>query len=193
MELILIRHGMTPGNLERRFVGSLDQPLAPQGEALARAVAPTLPPVEHLYVSPLTRCQQTAGLLWEGVERTTVPNLRETDFGPYEGKCHAELQDDPVYRRWLSGELSVGEPIEHCNRRAAAALEEIARDCAARGWKRAGVVAHGGLFMSMLSQFGVPRRAYYDWLFENCGGYRAELTADPLTLTVTGAVGKVRE
>ena len=46
--------------------------------------------------------------------------------------------------------------------------------------------------MSMLSQFGVPRRAYYDWLFENCGAYRAELTADPLTLTITGPVGKVR-
>lgn len=192
MELILIRHGTTPGNLERRFVGSLDQPLAPQGETLAREIAPTLPYVEHLYVSPLRRCQQTADLLWGGVARTTVSDLRETDFGPYEGKCHAELQDDPVYQRWLSGELTVGEPIENCNRRAAQALREIAADCAAKGWKRAAIVAHGGLFMSMLSQFGLPKRAYYDWLFENCGGYRAELRLDPLTLTVTGAVGKVR-
>ena len=36
MELLLMRHSITPGNLARRFVGSSDQPLAPEGEALAR-------------------------------------------------------------------------------------------------------------------------------------------------------------
>ena len=36
MELILMRHGTTQGNLERRFIGTLDVPLLPQGEELAR-------------------------------------------------------------------------------------------------------------------------------------------------------------
>ena len=31
MELILMRHGTTQGNLERRFIGTLDVPLLPQG------------------------------------------------------------------------------------------------------------------------------------------------------------------
>ena len=39
MELILIRHGTTQGNLERRFIGTLDVPLLPQGEELARREA----------------------------------------------------------------------------------------------------------------------------------------------------------
>lgn len=192
MELILVRHGMTTGNLERRFVGRLDQPLAPEGEALARAVAPTLPAVEFLYVSPLTRCRQTADILWPLVPRRTIPDLRETDFGPYEGKNHAELAGDPVYQRWLDGTLQVGEPIENCNARAARALAEIAADCAARGLQRAAVVGHGGVFMGMLSQFGLPKRDYYDWLLPNCGGYRARLVMEPLTLRVTGAVGGAR-
>ena len=34
MELIVIRHGTTQGNLERRFIGTLDMPLAPVGEGL---------------------------------------------------------------------------------------------------------------------------------------------------------------
>ena len=38
MELILIRHGTTQGNLEKRFIGTLDVPLLPQGEELARRV-----------------------------------------------------------------------------------------------------------------------------------------------------------
>ena len=63
MELILIRHGTTQGNKERRFIGVLDVPLAPEGEELARKVGPTLPEVDHVYRSPLLRCAQTADLL----------------------------------------------------------------------------------------------------------------------------------
>ena len=55
MELILMRHGTTQGNLERRFIGTLDVPLLPQGEELARRVGATLPAVEHIYRSPLQR------------------------------------------------------------------------------------------------------------------------------------------
>ena len=62
MELILIRHGTTQGNLEKRFIGTLDVPLLPQGEELARRVGPTLPGVEHIYRSPLRRCLRTAEL-----------------------------------------------------------------------------------------------------------------------------------
>ena len=72
MELILIRHGTTQGNLEKRFIGTLDVPLLPQGEELARRVGPTLPGVEHIYRSPLRRCLRTAELLWPGVPMTVV-------------------------------------------------------------------------------------------------------------------------
>ena len=43
MELIIIRHGTTWGNLERRFIGTLDVDLAPQGEELARRVGQLFP------------------------------------------------------------------------------------------------------------------------------------------------------
>ena len=101
MELILMRHGTTQGNLERRFIGTLDVPLLPQGEELARRVGATLPAVEHIYRSPLQRCRRTAELLWPGVEMTVVDELRESDFGPFEGKNHEELKDDPLYQAWL--------------------------------------------------------------------------------------------
>ena len=38
MELILVRHGTTRGNVEHFFVGRLDLPLLPEGEELARRV-----------------------------------------------------------------------------------------------------------------------------------------------------------
>lgn len=50
MTVYLIRHSQTQGNLERRYIGSTDQPLCPQGrEALEGR---EMPSVDGLYVSP---------------------------------------------------------------------------------------------------------------------------------------------
>ena len=193
MEVILIRHGITQGTKEKRFVGRLDVPLAPEGEEMARETAPLLPEVEHLYVSPMRRCRRTAELLWPGVGQTVIDDLRETDFGPFEGKNHAELQDDPVYQRWLAGEMVVGEPAEDCARRGSRALAQLAEDAAEHGYGRIGVVSHGGLLMGMLTLHGRPaRKGFYDWYPENCGGYRAQLSREPLELHILSTAGRTR-
>ena len=77
--------------------------------------------------------------------------------------------------------------------RAVRAIRTIGRDAAEQGWRKVAVVAHGGLFMGLLAQYGRPDRSYYDWLLPNCGGYRVTLETDPLELLVTGTVGQVRE
>lgn len=191
MELILVRHSITQGNLEKRFVGTTDMPLCAQGEALAREKAPLMPQVEHLYISPMLRCRQTAELLWPDVAKTVIDDLRETDFGPFEGKNHAELEGDVDYQRWLNGELSVGEPAEDCARRGVRALEALTADAAARGLETVGVVSHGGLLMGALTLCGQPPRAkFYDWYPPNCGGYRAEVTVKPFGLRVIEDMGR---
>ena len=191
MELILIRHGTTQGNLEKRFIGTLDVPLLPQGEELARRVGPTLPRVEHIYRSPLRRCLRTAELLWPGVPMTVVDELRESDFGPFEGKNHEELKDDPLYQAWIGmGEhpdfanMPVGESAQQVTDRVSRGLEKVAADAAARGCARVGVVSHGGALMSLLTKYGRPERAYYGWMCPNCGGFRAALNPDTLELTI---------
>ena len=191
MELILIRHGTTQGNLEKRFIGTLDVPLAPQGEELARQVGPTLPRVEHIYRSPLMRCRQTAQLLWPGVAMTVIDELRETDFGPFEGKNHEELKDDPLYQAWIGqgdrlnfAAMPVGETAEQVVERVSIGLAKLAADAAAHGYERVGVVSHGGALMGLLSKYGRPVREYYGWMCPNCGGFRMALNPDTLELTV---------
>ena len=191
MELILIRHGTTQGNLEKRFIGTLDVPLAPQGEELARQVGPTLPRVEHIYRSPLMRCRQTAQLLWPGVEMTVIDELRETDFGPFEGKNHEELKDDPLYQAWIGqgdrlnfAAMPVGETAEQVVDRVSIGLEKLVKDADAHGFARVGVVSHGGALMGLLSKYGRPERQYYGWMCPNCGGFRMELNPHTLELTV---------
>ena len=193
MELILIRHGTTQGNKERRFIGVLDVPLAPEGEELARKVGPTLPEVDHVYRSPLLRCAQTADLLWPEAEKTVIGQLRETDFGPFEGKNHEELKDDPLYQQWITtadfAKIPVGESAEQAVERASEGLRLLLDDAKEHGYERVGVVSHGGTLMGLLWRFGRPERDYYNWMCANCGGYRARVQEDPLALEVLEPVG----
>ena len=58
MEIILVRHSIAQGNPERRFLGVTDTPLLPEGIALAERRTAAMPPVEHVYVSPLRRAKR---------------------------------------------------------------------------------------------------------------------------------------
>ena len=193
MELILLRHGTTQGNLERRFIGTTDLPLIPQGEALARQVSQTLPAVEHIYHSPLLRCVQTARLLWPDTDMTPVDDLRETDFGPFEGKNHEELKDDPLYQQWITtadmSRLPVGESTADMIPRVTRGIRWILDDACRRGFSRVGVVAHGGTLMALMSQWGRPERPFYGWMCANCCGWRLSAEAEPLRLTVLEEIG----
>ena len=191
MELILIRHAATRGNLERRFIGTTDLPILPEGEAMARSAAQRLPAVDHVYHSPLLRCVQTARLLWPGAELTAVDGLRETDFGPFEGKNHEELRGDPLYQQWLAEPASVpaAESAAATAQRVSLALRFLVEDAQARGFSRAGVVSHGGALMALMARFGRPERpGLYDWACPNCGGWRAEVE-QPLALRVLETMG----
>ena len=61
MEIMLIRHAMTAGNLQRRYVGSTDEGLCPEGIELAEQKA------QFLLLRPQEACraQCTATGLWQ--------------------------------------------------------------------------------------------------------------------------------
>lgn len=190
MELILLRHGQIPGNLEHRFMGITDQPLSPAGRDQARQTARTLPPVDHVFVSPLSRCTETASLLWPGAETTSLPDLIETDFGPFEGKCHAELKDDPQYQAWLStfetqSEFPGVESPAHCAARACSAMKELLSRAAAEHFSRVGVVTHGGILLYIVQEFLGREHDFYQFMCNNCGGFRLDCAPDGKTFRIT--------
>lgn len=122
---------------------------------------------------------------------TVVDELRESDFGPFEGKNHEELKDDPLYQAWLGmgdrpnfAAMPVGESAQQVTDRVSIGLEKTAADAARRGFGRVGVVSHSGALMALLAKYGRPERDYYGWMCPNCGGFRAELNPDTLELTI---------
>ncbi|GAA2316381.1 bifunctional RNase H/acid phosphatase [Nonomuraea roseoviolacea subsp. roseoviolacea] len=99
--LLLLRHGETPLSVERRFSGLGDPELTPHGLAQAEAAAERLsrPPyrLDAIVSSPLARARRTAQAVAEktGLSVEVDDDLRETDFGAWEGHTFTEVQ-----RRW---------------------------------------------------------------------------------------------
>lgn len=190
MELFLLRHGATPGNALGQYIGITDQPLSAEGAAQAASLRGHYPMPEALWVSPMLRARQTAELLFPGVEQRVVDTLYELDFGDWEEKTWAEVADEGVYDRWLSEDSRAsfpgGECLEMLNLRTAAALRTIVEEAEGLGLRRGAVVAHGGVYMSIMFQFCRQKREnIFSWMSKNCGGFRVEVQREPLQLTLT--------
>lgn len=176
MKLLLLRHALAKGNPENRFIGVTDSPLLPEGERQALRAAGAVPAVARVYVSPLSRCRRTAELIWPGAAQTVIENLRETDFGPFEGKTHKELSGDPLYEAWLTdpGAPEIAALVEtqnDCAERSDGAWREILEDARKNGFDLVAVVSHGGTLMNILSRHVLPLRDFYSWKMNTCSGY----------------------
>jgi ribonuclease H / adenosylcobalamin/alpha-ribazole phosphatase len=100
--LILVRHGETAHNGQRRYSGRDDVPLTPRGEeqagAIARRVAGLATQVAAVVSSPLVRCTATADTIAAAVGSppvATEADLIECDLGRWEGRTF-----DEVRRQW---------------------------------------------------------------------------------------------
>ncbi len=162
MKYLLIRHGQTAGNLQGRYIGRTDEPLCPQGTANLRARK--YPPEDGVLVSPMRRCIETAAIIAPDVPMTVVDDLRECDFGAFEGKNYAELNGRADYQAWIDSDGRLpfpgGESQSGFSRRCVAAFTRatagLPEGCYA-------VIAHGGTVMAIMEAFARPRRPYFDW------------------------------
>ncbi|MDA0566428.1 bifunctional RNase H/acid phosphatase [Streptomonospora sp. S1-112] len=106
--LILLRHGETPLSSEQRFAGVGDIALTDTGHAQARAAARHLADsgIDAIVSSPLRRTRDTADPIAAelGLSVEEEPDLRELDFGAWEGMTFGEVQEahPEELARWLA-------------------------------------------------------------------------------------------
>ncbi|MDD6066210.1 MAG: histidine phosphatase family protein [Firmicutes bacterium] len=177
MEIYLIRHGKTRGNLEGRYIGSTDEPLCPQGrsELAERKNKGIFPPVAYVFSSPLKRCLETAEIFFPDRKVCPIDGLRECDFGDFENKNYQELAEDFRYQRWIDSNgtlpFPAGEKQGTFRKRCAAAFAEIVNELFREKAVSAAVVAHGGTIMSILERYAEPEKSFYNWQIKNGEGY----------------------
>ena len=192
MEFIWIRHGMTKGNSERRYIGGrTDEGLCEAGriELLAKKQADVYPMVDKVYVSPMKRCRETAEILYPHVEQQIIEGFRECDFGEFENRNAEELSDTIAYQRWIEANGDEGAafpggetPGEFSRRSVDALLEILERETLP---EKVAFVVHGGTIMAVFSALAEEQKNFYDYHVDNGCGYRcvAELKNNRLRFT----------
>jgi ribonuclease H / adenosylcobalamin/alpha-ribazole phosphatase len=95
---ILLRHGDTRLSPEHRFSGLSDEPLSADGTRQVNAAAHRLASgarIDAIVSSPLPRAAATAEIVADELALTAAPDddLRETDFGEWEGLTFTEIQN----------------------------------------------------------------------------------------------------
>ena len=179
---VLIRHGMTKANKEKRYAGRTNYPLLPEGrQELLRRDYSALREVQAVFSSPLLRCLETAEIVFPGHEKRVIQNFIECDFGHFEDRNYIEMANDSEYQAWVDsgGTLPFpgGEDVEKFKDRCAKGMEEVIDICRRENITKAGCAIHGGVIMSIMERLCTTKREYYSWHPENGCGY--VLLSDP--------------
>ena len=177
LRLWLIRHGQTPGNKLQRYIGVTDEPLSPEGIAYLQTLS--YPKPEMVFVSPMRRCVQTAGILFPDQKLQIIDKLSECDFGEFENKNYLELGDNPAYQAWVDsgGRLPFpgGESREEFKHRSILGFQTAVRTCLRKRSQTAALVIHGGTIMNLMEEYCEEKRAFYEWAVSNGNGYLVEI------------------
>lgn len=158
-KLFLVRHGETLWNHTLRYQGHADIALTESGIEQARALARRLKDQRFaaFYSSDLRRAYDTACILAEphGAEVLRMPELREINFGDWEGLTREEIITlyPEISGRWWSRPLETrlpgGETLDEVADRSVRALRTIA---ARYPDDQVVVAAHGGTIRASVAR-----------------------------------------
>lgn len=169
--LLLLRHGETVFNAERRMQGQLDTGLSANGAAQAERVADYLavnePGIGRIISSDLARARVTAETVGKRLGRPVEldERLRETHLGEWQGRTHAEIDAAHPGRRDLWRHDAEWAPAGGETRVAVAArMRTVVDDLLADdSWPGSTIllVAHGGAIAALTATLlGVPVSHY---------------------------------
>lgn len=197
MKLVLIRHGMTKGNQEHRYVGSTDGSILPsEKERLQTLVKRFFGYISKndicgIYISPMRRCLETAECLFPEMisqdRYKIIHDFREMDFGAFEYKTYQEINEDPnpeyraAYQRYIdsNGETAFpgGESKAEFTERVVRGFNSIVGDFLLSKRKSSTLiyVVHGGTIMALLDRFSEPHKDYFEWSLKPGEGYETDI------------------
>ena len=126
-EVVLVRHGQTEWSASGRHTGRTNVPLTDEGRRQAEALCACLSAWTFgvVLTSPLQRAAETCRLAGLGDVAQVRDDLREWDYGAYEGLTTAEIRSNrPNWNLWVDG-VPNGESIEQVGARADRVIGEV--------------------------------------------------------------------
>ncbi len=173
MKIILLRHGETIWNKERRLQGCQDIPLSDEGREQIRKtgqqLARSFPHIDQILTSPLARATESARIIARELHSSpetilTEPLFTERNFGVGEGLTYEE-----ALAKYPDSNYPGMETLEDLCRRAESAVHQCVKEYSDRTVL---VVAHGAIIKATLVALTNGRITYFDenvWI--NNGSY----------------------
>ncbi|HEY0755678.1 MAG TPA: histidine phosphatase family protein [Ktedonobacteraceae bacterium] len=180
--LFLIRHGETRANREFRYIGARDDALNETGTRQAAQLATALAvlPITTIYSSPLQRAIATATPIAAALqlEIQIAPELRENDFGAWEGLSRAEVlaqgeEEQRLLRAWEHDSTLAppgGESFATLQQRVRTYVEQLAQ-------------RHAGQTIALVSHVG-PIKALLATALDMPVSAALRIFLDPATISV---------
>jgi broad specificity phosphatase PhoE len=176
--LLFIRHAET--DMTRTFCGHSDPPINARGlqQIQTRLSALNGEEIECVFTSDLERAASTAGVLADayGVPCIQKPNLREINFGTWEGLTwhQIEEQDEAYARRWTETYPNLpapdGELFVDFQTRVIAEITEIFNS---DDHQQAAVVTHGGVMRVVLQMMcGIAENEAWELTKSYCSFFK---------------------
>lgn len=191
LNIALIRSGVTEAGLQDRFLGSIDEPLARDGEMSLtwRAAGGVYPGAELVFASGLSRSLATAQIVYPRIPAIVLRELEPFDYGEFGGRTFRDLEGDGRFAKWLEGKRSLPCPggedpnvfVARCNE----AFRRILRETEQKGLSSAAVVTHLSVIKSILRRYHLPRPVYRDWQADFGGGFSTHYDTDTGSLTIS--------
>lgn len=178
--IYFIRHGKTKYNEEGRFVGSTDLHLTDNGKNL---ISELWENKRHnivkdmLFTSPMNRCVETANIIFPEDSFIVLTNMREMNFGLFEGKIPNELAHNKDYNEFIKTnalhKIPDGESGLEFSRRVLKAFFEMIKIMDKENVNNSALVCHGGVIMALFSIMCKESNDILHYHIDNGGGYKA--------------------
>ena len=152
-KLYLLRHGRV--DTGGRYIGSTDLPLLPAGREEIRTIGSCLRrhKIDSVLCSPLLRCRQTLAMLdIGGIPETICEDLREIDFGAWEGLTFAEIvqRNGQLVEDWANWSEEFSFPGGEGIAAFLARVRQVQRWIDEQAGSRILVVSHGGVIRQLI-------------------------------------------
>ncbi len=173
MKLLVIRHGQTDWNVQKKVMGRCDEPLNEQGLKQAEETRKILlnEKIDLIICSPLKRAKQTANIINKDRNIKIIYDDRiiERDFGEYEGMETKDFDFHGYWNYYKTEYYEQAENIQSFFNRVYDFLNDIQKNYKD---KNILIVAHGGISIPVACYFNrkIPEGSLVDagLVLENC-------------------------
>ena len=172
-EIVIIRHGETIANKERRYCGITDLSLSDEGKSnllKLKGLYSFIDSSYTLYSSGLKRANESIELLFDNPKYNIEAGLQEMNFGNFENKTYDELKIDLKYQEWIkdvyNNKTPNGESYLECRDRIVNSFKKILDE----NKNNIVIVAHGGTMFHILDYLFKEDKNIYELQLDNGHG-----------------------